>query len=76
MVSCEIDSGSKTWYWNWCCFGIPDTILIFLAARNPREAKFYMYYYLKVDTVPKDDKNEKLENMQYDAFFVTGKSVH
>ena len=44
-------------------------ILVFLVARHPREVKFYMYYYLKVDTVPKDDKNENLENMQYDAFF-------
>ena len=44
-------------------------ILVFLVARNPREVKFYMYYYLKVDTVPKDDKNESLENIQYDAFF-------
>ena len=44
-------------------------ILVFLVARNPREIKFYMYYYFKVDTVPKDDKNENVENMQYDAFF-------
>ena len=44
-------------------------ILVFLVARNPREVKFYMYYYLKVDTVPKDEENENLNNMQYDAFF-------
>ena len=44
-------------------------ILVFIVARNPREVKFYMYYYLKIDTVPKDDKNENLESMQYDAFF-------
>ena len=44
-------------------------ILVFLVARDPREVKFYMYYYLKIDTVPKDDKNENVDNMQYDAFF-------
>ena len=44
-------------------------VVIFLVARNPREVKFFMYYYLKVDTVPKDDKNENVENMYYDAFF-------
>ena len=34
-----------------------------------REIKFYMYYYLKLDTVPKDDKNENVEDKEYDAFF-------
>ena len=44
-------------------------ICIFFAAKNPREIKFLMYYYLKVDTVPKDDRDENVDNMEYDAFF-------
>ena len=42
---------------------------IFFMAKNPREIKFLMFYYLKVDTVPKDDKNENVDSMEYDAFF-------
>ena len=51
------------------CVGFLMLILVFLVARNPREVKFYMYYYLKIDTVPKDDKNENVDNMVHDAFF-------
>ncbi len=40
---------------------------IFVMKRS-RELKFLMHYYLKLDTVPKDDKNEKLDNIEYDAF--------
>ena len=34
-----------------------------------RRGRFFMYYYLKMDTIPRDDKNEDLENIEYDAFF-------
>ena len=34
-----------------------------------RRGRFFMYYYLKMDTIPRDDKNEDLEDMEYDAFF-------
>ena len=44
-------------------------ICIFFVAKNPREIKFLMYCYLKVDTVPKDDRDENVDNMEYDAFF-------
>ena len=44
-------------------------VVVYLVARNPREAKFFIYYYLKLDTVPKDDKDENVDNMDYDAFF-------
>ena len=41
--------------------------LLITAKKN--EMKFYMYYYLKLDTVPKDDIKENVEDMEYDAFF-------
>ena len=44
-------------------------VLVTIIAKNSREAKFFMYYYLKLDTVPKDDKDDNVDNMQYDAFF-------
>ena len=44
-------------------------LVVSLVARNPRETKFLIYYYLKRDTVPKDDKDENVDNMDYDAFF-------
>ena len=44
-------------------------ICVLYMAKNPREVKFLMYYYLKVDTIPKDDKDENVDNMEYDAFF-------
>ena len=37
--------------------------------RKSREVKFFMFYYLKLDTVPKDEENENLERIEYDAFF-------
>ena len=49
------------------CFVI--TILITWNLKRSREFKFFMYYYLKLDTVPKDDKDENVDNMEYDAFF-------
>ena len=46
------------------------TILItILVTKRSREVKFLMYYYFKLDTVPKDDRNENVDNMEYDAFF-------
>ena len=44
------------------------TLVTWILKRS-REFKFFMYYYLKLDTVPKDDKDEYVENMEYDAFF-------
>ena len=44
-------------------------VVVSLVARYPREIKFLIYYYLKLDTVPKDDKDENVDNMDYDAFF-------
>ena len=44
------------------------TLLIVVKMKGSREVKFLMYYYLKLDTVPKDDKNENVDNMEYDAF--------
>ena len=43
--------------------------LAILISKRSREVKFFMFYYLKLDTVPKDDKNEDLTNIEYDAFF-------
>ena len=40
-----------------------------IATKRSREVKFLMYYYLRLDTVPKDDKNENVNNMEYDAYF-------
>ena len=44
-------------------------ILTILISKRTREVKFLMFYYFKLDTVPKDDKDEDLTNMEYDAFF-------
>ncbi len=46
-------------------------IMIFgaIAMNRSHEVKFFMFYSLKWDTVPKDDKNEKLQGVEYDAFF-------
>ena len=44
-------------------------VLLSIMAQRSREVKFFMYYYLKLDTVSKDDKDENLTNMEYDAFF-------
>ena len=49
--------------------GLVIILVILLVSRNPREVKFLIYYYFKLDTVPKDDKNENVDNMEYDAFF-------
>ena len=44
-------------------------MLTILISKRTREVKFLMFYHLKLDTVPKDDKDEDLTNMEYDAFF-------
>ena len=45
------------------------TSLIIWTLKRSRQFKFFVYYYLKLDTVPKDDKDENVDNMEYDAFF-------
>ena len=45
------------------------SILLIWTLKKSREFKFFAYYYLKLDTVPKDDKAENVDNMEYDAFF-------
>ena len=44
-------------------------LLVSALLKRSREVKFFMNYYLKLDTVPKDDKDENVDNIQYDAFF-------
>ena len=44
-------------------------VLLSIMAKRSREVKFFMYYYLKLDTVSKDDKDENLTNIEYGAFF-------
>ena len=34
-----------------------------------KRGRFLMYYYLKMDTITRDDRNEDLEDIEYDAFF-------
>ncbi len=43
-------------------------VLIVFCLQRSREVKFFLYYYLRLDTVPQDDKNEKLDDIEYDAF--------
>ena len=50
--------------------------LAYLVIKRSRDIKFFLYYYCKWCTcmgVPKDDKNEKLNNMEYDAYLSSGK---
>ena len=51
-------------------------LLIVVKVKGSREVKFLMYYYLKLDTLPKDDKNENVDNMEYDAFLVLQVQTH
>ncbi len=39
------------------------------ATKRRHELKFFLYYYFKMDTIPKDDPSEDLTNVEYDAFF-------
>ena len=43
--------------------------LLILVVKRSREFKFMVYYYLRLDTIPKDDPQENLNNIEYDAFF-------
>ena len=45
--------------------------LTYLVIKRSRDVKFFLYYYCKWCTcfgLPKDDKNENLDNMEYDAY--------
>ena len=45
--------------------------LTYLVIKRSRDVKFFLYYYCKWCTcfgVPRDDKHEKMENMEYDAY--------
>ena len=44
-------------------------VAVVIVGLYSRRGRFLMYYYLKMDTIPRDDKNEDLEDMEYDAFF-------
>ena len=48
------------------CIIIVALVIIGLYSRRGR---FMLYNYLKIDTIPRDDKNEDLEDIEYDAFF-------
>ncbi len=39
-----------------------------IVAKKTREVKFFMFYYLRLDTVPRDDKSENLDNIENDAY--------
>ena len=55
--------------------GLVIILVILLVSRNPREVKFLMYYYFKLDTVPKDDKNENVDTWSMMPFSVTGQFI-
>ena len=74
----EVDMGcfpSKWTTWQKIGVGIGAVVAVILIlltiviTKRSRELKFLIYYYFKVDTIPKDDKNENVDNMEYDAFF-------
>ena len=44
-------------------------IVVVIVTKRSREVKFLMYCYLRLDTVPKDDKDENIGNKEFDAFF-------
>ena len=51
--------------------GLMIIILSVLVIKRSRDIKFFLYYYCKWCTcfgVSKDDRNENLKNMEYDAF--------
>ncbi len=43
-------------------------IVVVVVVKKSKEVKFYMFYYLHLNTAPKDDKRENLDK-KYDAFF-------
>ena len=69
FVLCKIEMGcfpSKWTIWQKVGVGIGATILVIIViilavSRKSREMKWFMYYYLKLDTVPKDDKSENVD---------------
>ncbi len=44
-------------------------VVAVLTIRRSREVKFLLYYYLRLNTVPKDDQKEITNTKKYDAFF-------
>lgn len=44
-------------------------VVVMIIMRRSREVKFLMYYYMRLDTVPSDDKTEMIEDKEFDAFF-------
>ncbi len=43
--------------------------VIIIVVRRPKEVKFLLYYYLRMDTIPRDESSEDVTNKEYDAFF-------
>ncbi len=43
-------------------------VIVTLVVKKSREVKFLMYYYLRLNTLPKDDRAENLQDKEYDAF--------
>ena len=48
---------------------IAGVMVIKLNFRVKFKVKYFMYYHMGADTIPKDDKTENLENILYDGFF-------
>ena len=49
--------------------GVTIIVIVVIIGLHSRRGQFFMYYYLKMDTIPRDDKNEDLGDIEYDAFF-------
>ncbi len=43
--------------------------VLLIVIRKFKEVKFWLFYYIGINTVPKDTKGETTENKKYDAFF-------
>lgn len=43
--------------------------IITIVLKRSKEVKFLLFYYLSVNTIPKQNKTEKIENKEFDAFF-------
>ncbi len=54
-------------------FGAILAILLILAAifvtKKSKDLKFLLHYYVHLDMIPKDEKDEVIANKEYDAFF-------
>ena len=44
-------------------------ITVVLVVRKNKLFSFLMYYYLSLNTIPKDDKNENVNGLEFDAYF-------